>query len=95
MVAGKTVEARLHVSASDTLRLVVFPVLQEDEIVRLIIYDWLIILYGNKLCLKYTQHYQHNMIRARLRLIGRFLHAAKSLNSEINKLAKIYAPKYF
>ncbi|XP_074109271.1 uncharacterized protein LOC141534028 [Cotesia typhae] len=92
-VMGKTIEARMLSTANDILRLVVFPVLQEDEIVRLIRYDWLIILYGNKLCIKYTAHYQHNMIRARLRLIGRLLFAAKQINSTITQLADLFHPK--
>ncbi|CAD6222091.1 GSCOCG00011714001-RA-CDS [Cotesia congregata] len=91
---GKSIESRMHKNANDILRLVVFPVLQDDEIVRLIRYDWLIILYGNKLCIKYTPHYQHNMIRARLRLIGRFLSAAKEINSELTDLASLFYPKY-
>lgn len=93
-VMGKSIEARLHTTANDILRLVVFPVLQEDEIVRLIRYDWLIILYGNKLCIKYTPHYQHNMIRARLRLIGRFLAASQQIDSAIKELADLFYPKY-
>lgn len=93
-VMGKTIEARMLSTANDILRLVVFPVLQEDEIVRLIRYDWLIILYGNKLCIKYTAHYQHNMIRARLRLIGRLLFAAKQINSTITQLSDLFHPKY-
>ncbi|XP_074101784.1 uncharacterized protein LOC141529211 [Cotesia typhae] len=78
-VMGKTIEARMLSTANDILRLVVFPVLQEDEIVRLIRYDWLIILYGNKLCIKYTAHYQHNMIR--------------QINSTITQLADLFHPK--
>ncbi|XP_057341069.1 probable serine/threonine-protein kinase ndrD [Microplitis mediator] len=94
-ILGTTVEGRLHSTASDTLRLVIFPVLKEDEIVRLIRYDWLIILYGNKLCLKYgPNHFQHNMVRARLRLMGRFLQAAKQLNSNITELAQLFNPKF-
>lgn len=94
-ILGTTVEGRLHSTASDTLRLVIFSVLKEDEIVRLIRYDWLIILYGNKLCLKYgPNHFQHNMVRARLRLMGRFLQAAKQLNSNITELAQLFNPKF-
>lgn len=93
-VLGNVIEGHLHKSASEKLRLVIFPVLKEDAIVRLIRYDWLIILYGNKLCLKYGPHYQHNMIRARLRLLGRFLRAAKDINSEVTDLSSLYVPKY-
>ncbi|XP_044597217.1 uncharacterized protein LOC123273810 [Cotesia glomerata] len=91
---GRYVEGRIHANASDTLSLVIFPVLQEDAIVHLIRYDWLLTLYGNKLCMKYTPHYQHNMIRARLRLVGRLLYAAKEINPQIEDLASLYAPEY-
>lgn len=94
-VLGNTVEGRLHTSASDTLRLVIFPVLKEDDIVRLIRYDWLIILYGNKLCIKYGPYYQHNMTRARLRFIGRFLQAAKQINSELKIFLQYIARSIF
>ncbi|XP_074102466.1 uncharacterized protein LOC141529696 isoform X1 [Cotesia typhae] len=91
---GRYVEGRIHATASDTLSLVIFPVFHEDVIVRLIRYDWLVILYGNKLCIKYTPHYQHNMIRARLRLVGRLLFAAKQINSQVEDLASLLAPEY-
>lgn len=91
---GRYVEGRIHATASDTLSLVIFPVFKEDAIVHLIRYDWLLILYGNKLCLKHTAHYQHNLIRARLRLVGRLLYAAKEINPEVVDLASLFAPEY-
>ncbi|KAL6256689.1 hypothetical protein P5V15_012808 [Pogonomyrmex californicus] len=41
-------------------------------------YDELLIIYGNKLCLKYKHQHQQDMIRSRLRLLG-FLHIFFSL----------------
>lgn len=93
-VLGRIVEGRLHSTACDKLRLVIFPVLREDHIVRLIRYDWLIILWGNKLCIKHGPHFQQNHIRAKLRLVGRFLSAAKQINSNIEDLSTLYTPKY-
>lgn len=93
-VLGTMVEGRLHATACDKLRLVIFPVLREDHIVRLIRYDWLIILWGNKLCVKHGPHFQHNHIRAKLRLLGRFLAAAKHVNNTITDLSSIFTPKY-
>lgn len=94
-VLGRAIEGRLHPKATDRLRLVVFPVLREDSIVRLIRYDWLIISYGNILCMKYIPHYQHNLIRARLRLAGRLLSAIKVINSDVMDFASIYHPKFY
>ncbi|XP_044587771.1 uncharacterized protein LOC123267253 [Cotesia glomerata] len=91
---GRDVEGRVHANARDTLSLVIFPVFQEDAIVRLIRYDWLLVLYGNKLCIKHTAHYQHNLIRAKLRLVGRLLFAAKELNPLVEDLASIFAPEF-
>ncbi|XP_031786084.1 uncharacterized protein LOC116417402 [Nasonia vitripennis] len=69
----RQVMGRIHSEASGVLRNVVFPVLREDNITKCIRYDKLIILYGNKLCTKYKPQYQHDMIRNRLRTLGRFL----------------------
>lgn len=90
-VLGRAVEGRLHANASDRLRLVVFPVLREDAIVRLIRYDWIIIIYGNKICVKYTPSYQHNMIRAQLRLAGRVLSALR----EVTDYSSIFNAKIY
>lgn len=95
IVLGRAVEGRLHVNASDRLRLVVFPVLREDAVVRLIRYDWIIIIYGNKLCAKYTPSFQHAMIRARLRLAGRILYCIREINPDITDYASIFNPKFY
>ena len=63
-VLGRAVIGRIHQEASKILRLRVFPVLQEDAIVRLIRYDELIIAFGNQQCEKYKASEHHdNMIR--------------------------------
>lgn len=95
IVLGRAVEGRLHKDASAKLRLEVFPPLREDDIVRLIRYDRLLIVWGNKLCLRYTPHYQHNMIRARLRLMGRLLLTAKKINPNLTNFASLYNPKIY
>lgn len=81
--------------ANYTLRNVEFPVLREDNITRAIRYDDLIILYGNKLCIKYKPQHQHEMIRARLRLIGRFLLALRDINKDISDFKSLYHPKRY
>jgi len=70
-------------------------VLREDNIIRLIRYDELLIIYGNKLCLKYKHQHQQDMIRARLRLLGRFLQAVKKINKNVIDFYSIYHPSIY
>ncbi|XP_037049773.1 uncharacterized protein LOC119084041 [Bradysia coprophila] len=93
-ILARAVEGRLSNEASEQLKEVI-PVMKEDEIVRLIRYDWLLIAYGNILCMKYSFHFQQNMIRAKLRLAGRVLHAFKKINPEVTNFASIFYPKHY
>ncbi|XP_070155794.1 putative uncharacterized protein DDB_G0282133 [Polyergus mexicanus] len=94
-VLGRTILGRINEIASQTLKKMIFPVLREDSITRLIRYDELIIRYGNKLCMKYKPQHQHYMVRNRLRTLGRFLQALKNINNEITDFASLYQPKYY
>lgn len=82
-ILGRAVMGRIHECASDTVRKSLFPVLREDDVTRCIKYDKLLITYANKLCIKYSHQHQQDMIRARLRLLGRFLIAVKEYNSNV------------
>lgn len=93
-VMGKKIVARLHHIASKTVREKLFPPLREDEPVRLIRYDELVILYANKMCEKYRNERYFEMIRQRIRLIGRFLMIIKTFNNEIQHLETVFDPKY-
>ncbi|EFN87497.1 hypothetical protein EAI_11311, partial [Harpegnathos saltator] len=73
LALGRKIIGRIHQNACQQLRDNILPVMREDNIVRLIRYDSLIINYGNKMCKKYTLQHQHDMIRAHLRLLGRYL----------------------
>lgn len=84
-----------HEVANKILRTIVFLVLREDEVTRAIRYDQLIILYGNKLCLKYGLQHQHDMIRSRLRLLGHYLIAFRIKDEKITDLASLYDPKFY
>jgi len=95
MVMGRKIACRLHSSANDVLKKVVFPVLREDEIICAIRYDELLIKYANKLCIKYKSQHHHDMIRARLRLLGRFFLAMKVINGNIENFESIYDPKEY
>ena len=95
-VLGRKVLGRIHPEASETLRQEIFPVLREDETVRLIRYDRLIILYGNKLSARYGgSQCQRDSIRSQLRLLGRFLNALKRINNQVTDFASIYHPKMY
>lgn len=94
-ILSRKIVGKIHSKASDKLRFDIFPVLREDNITRLIRYDQLIILYGNKLCRKYTYGHQHDMIRAQLRLLGRFKSHIISLNPRIYELQDIFDPQHY
>ncbi|XP_070155684.1 uncharacterized protein PF3D7_1120600-like [Polyergus mexicanus] len=94
-VLGRTILGRINEIVSQTLKKMIFPVLREDSITRLIRYDELIIRYGNKLCMKYKPQHQHDMVRNRLRTLGRSLQALKNINNEITDFASLYQPKYY
>ncbi|KAJ8970714.1 hypothetical protein NQ314_001061 [Rhamnusium bicolor] len=67
----------------------------EDDTVKAIRYDELIILYANHLCRKYRSQHNYNMIRARLRLLGRFLIKIKNLENSVTDFASIFVPKHY
>jgi len=69
--------------------------MREDSITQLIRYDELLIAYGNKMCLKYRLQHQHDMIRARLRLLGRFLAAVKKIDNTVIDFTSIYNPERY
>lgn len=91
-ILGRAVMGRIHECASETVRKYLFPVLREDDVTRCIRYDKLLITYANKLCIKYSHQHQQDMIRARLRLLGRFLIAVKEYNSNVTEFFDIYNP---
>lgn len=95
MVMDRKVTCRLHHLANETLKKTVFPVMREDEVTRIIRYDELLILYANKLCVKYKAQHQHDMIRARLRVLGRFLLALKKTNTTIEDFKSLYHPTMY
>ncbi|XP_071653728.1 uncharacterized protein [Temnothorax longispinosus] len=95
MVMGRKITNRIHPLANETLRNMVFPVMRDDIITRIVRYDELLILYANKLCVKYKAQHQHDMIRARLRVLGRFLLALKEINKNIEDFQSLYHPKVY
>jgi hypothetical protein len=67
--------------ACDVLQQQVFPVLRLDDISAIIRNDEFLISYGNKICAKCRSPHLHKMIRARLRLLGRFLLGIRKLQN--------------
>jgi len=94
-ILGRQIIGRIHNEASNALRLRVFPLLREDDIVRGLRYDELIIAYGNQQCEKYkTSDHNDAMIRQKIRRMGRLLQALKFKNSNITDFSSIYFPRY-
>lgn len=69
--------------------------MREDEVTRIVKYDELLIIYANKMCVKYKAQHQHDMIRARLRLLGRFFLTLKDINTNIQDFQTLYHPRLY
>lgn len=93
MIQSKQVMSRISSIASNVVRKHLFPSLREDDVVRIVRYDKLVILYSNKMCEKYRHYRHHDMIRARIRLLGRFLITIKNMNSEISDFSSVFQPR--
>lgn len=94
-VLSRQIMGRYASQADNILRQIVMLRCRNDKITRLIRYDELIMEYGNKLCLKYPSPHHHNMIRQRLRQLGRFLLEMKQECQDIGDLSAVYHPKYY
>lgn len=86
--------ARHHKNTSLALGKV-FEKLRNDITVRGIKFDWLLVIYGNKLSAKYTKLKSKDMIQNKLRLAGRLLIALKGIEPELTDFATLYHPKYY
>lgn len=95
MIMGRKITGRLHPIASEIFRKTVFPVMREDDVTRIVRYDELLITYVNKICKKYKAQHQHDMIRSRLRLLGRFLLALKDINKNVQDFQSLYHPRLY
>lgn len=94
MENSRRITGRLHRIASEVVRKKLFPPLRDDDVVRVIRYDALAIIYANKMVIKYKEERYFEMIRHRLRLIDRFLLAIRAINSEISDLKSVFDPKF-
>lgn len=91
---SKKIANKIHSAASKIVKTTLFPPLREDDVTNIIRYDELVILYANKMCEKYKNPRYFEMIRQRLRLIGRFLLVVKIINKNITNLSSVYDPKF-
>lgn len=94
LLLGRMVEGRIHEEACKTLNDVISH-MTEDDIVRLIRYDWLIIAYGNGLCDSILEVHQSYVISSKLRLAGRLLSILKSIEPEVTDFASLFRPKFY
>ncbi|KYN04691.1 hypothetical protein ALC62_04433 [Cyphomyrmex costatus] len=95
MVMGRRITCRLHPKVNETVKKMIFPVMREDDVTRIIRYDEILITYANQMYEKYRSQHHHDMIRARLRLLGRFLLALKDINKNVENFDSIYRPKLY
>lgn len=89
---GRAVENRVHSDASEDL-MKIFATFRESEMIRDVRFDWLVICYGNELCLNYSPHYQHGYICSKIRAAAKLLHASKSISPEITDLSSLFHVK--
>ncbi|XP_044591384.1 uncharacterized protein LOC123269616 [Cotesia glomerata] len=95
MAKSRAAVGRIHHRADEVLRQEVIPRMSEDDVVRSIRYDLAIIICGNELCLRHRKEYRHKLIRANLRLCGRFLLFLQRKDPKITDFAAIYNPVYY
>ncbi|XP_030559364.1 uncharacterized protein LOC115768712 isoform X2 [Drosophila novamexicana] len=92
--SGRGTTGYMHSAANIILRNKIMPVLNDDVISRTIMYDHLIILFGNSEAMKHTE-VQHDMIRANMRYLSRLLIAIKSECPDVIELKDVICPKYY
>ncbi|XP_059226883.1 uncharacterized protein LOC131998538 [Stomoxys calcitrans] len=92
LIEGRQLTQYIHPAASDLLKLEIFPVLNNDNLVKEIRYDEFIIKFGNKLAEKLVPHHQHDQVRANMRLLGRFVIEMKKISPDVKELKDIYKP---
>lgn len=94
LYASKIAMRRVNAVASDVVRNELFPTLREDDVTRAIRYDELVVYWANKMCEKYKNKRHQEMIRAKIRLLGRYVLEMRKLSTEISNLKSTYDPKY-
>lgn len=86
---ANVVEGRLHSEAVGELHNVLSTA-HEDEEILAIRFDWIVIVYGNNLCLNLSKSFQQQNIRTYIRNTGKLLIAARRICSNITDFASLY-----
>lgn len=86
---GRALEGRILPEASDDLN-EIFARFHDNENIRSVQFDWLVICYGNELCLNYSPHYQVDYIRSKLRAAAKVLQLSKEISSDISDLSSLF-----
>lgn len=86
---GRAIEKCLHTDACDELSEQIFPNMNHDDCVDVVRYDWLLITFGNDLCLNYSANYQRDLIKRHLRSAGKLLLAARSISERITDFTSL------
>ncbi|KAF5272968.1 hypothetical protein FQR65_LT17269 [Abscondita terminalis] len=89
---SKAVYQHLHPKACYNLIHRVFPVLREDACVTIMRYDELAICVMNDMCKIYSDQHFDDMIRAKIRLMGKLLLRTKELDNTVSDLASLITP---
>nr|CAI5848823.1 unnamed protein product [Callosobruchus analis] len=92
MKLGKKVAGRVHKNASEAVKRHIFPNMREDTVTLAVRYDELLIIYANKMCQKYANSRHCEMIRQRLRLLGRFMLRLRKISDKVTSFTSIYTP---
>lgn len=64
--------------------------IEKDAVSRVVKFDWLLVVYGNKLCCKHLEKPQEKLIRQQLRLAGRILLMIRKIDYNVTDFTSIY-----
>nr|CAI5838478.1 unnamed protein product [Callosobruchus analis] len=92
MKLGKKVAGRVHKNASEAVKRHIFPNMREDTVTLAVRYDELLVIYANKMCQKYANSRHYEMIRQRIRLLGRFMLRLRKISDKVTSFTSIYTP---
>lgn len=96
LVRSKSMNMKIHESASDVLRTEIFPRMNNDNISSAILFDELVIRYGNFMTMKYSSSKHHQqMIRNKIRHISRVFLEMKKTNPTLTDVTSIFDPSQF
>lgn len=86
---GRAIEGRVSPEASQDL-VDLFATLGKNENIRHVRFDWLVVCYGNELCLNHSPHYQQGKLRA----AAKVLCASKSIRPELTDMSSLFHVKH-